>query len=144
MALDLENMTYEQKQTLKRRAIEERAYIAFGEIAEDLGELDYPENSPEKELLDRYIVEKMIKLGTLPLELKDGTIERKLKLKIPRMTESPTATAEMMRRWLNDFYGWNNIKKPTGLHKKNKNQLLGLYFGTLQHYKISLRDIVPE
>ena len=144
MALDLESMTYEQKQALRRKAIEERAYIAFGEIVEDLGELDYPEHSIEKELFDRYIVEKMIKLGTLPPRLEDGTIERKLKLKIPRMTESPTATAEMTRRWLNDFYGWNKIKKPKGLSKKNKNQLMRLYFGTLQYYRITLRDIVPE
>src|SRR3989344_2795024 len=95
-----EEMTLDEILNLKVGAIKQRTYVAFGEIVEHLGEdTNYPEDSVERELWDRYITEKMVRADGKHHE------PQEYRLKIPRMTESPTATAKMTRRWLNDFYG---------------------------------------
>jgi|TARA_B100001971_G_C18233596_1_gene565562 hypothetical protein len=143
MTIDLEERTYEKIIEDKELAIEGRAFQAFGEIVDHLGEnTDYPEGSIEKELYERYTTERMTRLGTLPDE--KGVIEKKTKYIVPGMTEPPRDTVGMMKMWLGDFYRANGIKPPKGFHRKNRNQLLGLYHGTLGTYGIKEKDIVQR
>lgn len=65
-------------------------------------------------------------------------------LKIPRRTENPSATYGMLRHWITDFCQQNDKSLPKGFHKKNKQQLMGMYRGMLDHYGIKQSDIVPQ
>lgn len=65
-------------------------------------------------------------------------------LKIPRRTENPSATYGMLKGWIKEFCQQNDKLLPKGFHKKNKQQLTGLYHGMLDHYGIKPSDIVPQ
>ncbi len=65
-------------------------------------------------------------------------------LKIPRRTENPSATYGMLKSWIRDFCQQNDKSLPKGFHKKNKQQLMGMYLGMLVHYGIKQSDIVPQ
>ena len=65
-------------------------------------------------------------------------------LKIPRRTENPSATYGMLDSWIRDFCRQNNKPLPKGFHNRNKQQLMGMYHGMLEHYGIKQSDIVPR
>lgn len=143
MVISLEDKTYEELIKDRELAIENRAFQAFGEIVDHLGEdTDFLEGSIERDLYEGYIAERMTRLGTLPNGI--GIVERKIRYIVPRMTEPPRKTVDMMKRWLQDFYNGNGLKLPKGFHRKNRRQLIGLYSGTLKDYDVQEKDIVQR
>ncbi len=63
---------------------------------------------------------------------------------IPRRTEDPSVTYGMLKNWIREFAEKNNLPLPKGFHKRDKEQLRGMYRGMLKYYDIRLTDIVPH
>ena len=63
---------------------------------------------------------------------------------IPRRTEDPSVTYGMLKSWIREFHRANEMKLPTGFQKRDKRQLLGMYYGMLRQYEITPSDIVPH
>ncbi|MDP3640230.1 MAG: hypothetical protein Q8R53_03445 [Nanoarchaeota archaeon] len=61
---------------------------------------------------------------------------------VPGMTENPCVTYGMVRRWIMDFHQMNEMKLPSGFYQRNKKQLVGMFYGMLGTYGISLEEIV--
>lgn len=64
------------------------------------------------------------------------------KYKVPGMTENPCVTYGMVRRWIMDFHKRNKMRLPKGFYRRNKRQLVGMFYGMLDTYEIRLEDIV--
>jgi len=61
---------------------------------------------------------------------------------VPGMTENPCVTSGMARRWIRDFHERNCLELPSGFYRRNKKQLVGMFYGMLETYGISLDEIV--
>ena len=66
------------------------------------------------------------------------------KYKIPKYHENPAATRNGVREWITRFHKHNNLKLPKRFHEKSKTQLLGMYYGMLDHYQIKISDLVSQ
>ncbi|MEK6853651.1 MAG: hypothetical protein AABX64_03125 [Nanoarchaeota archaeon] len=63
---------------------------------------------------------------------------------IPKHHEDPAATRNGLREWITRFHRYNKMELPKRFHKKNKPQLLGMYYGMLGHYQIKESDILSR
>ncbi len=63
---------------------------------------------------------------------------------VPGMTENPCVIYGMVRRWIMDFHQRNGMKLPKGFYQRDKTQLVGMFYGMLRTYEISLDEIVQK
>ncbi len=97
-------------------------------------------NLSEAEILEHFGEDSFEYLTYQHLQAERMELQR---LQIPRRTEDPSVTYQMLKSWIKEFSERNNKPLPKGFHQKNKCQLIGMYHGMLEHYGIKIEDIVP-
>lgn len=96
----------------------------------------------EKEILEHFGEESFEHLAYEHM-LADRLQRKKQpnKYVIPKYHENPAATRNGVREWITRFHRYNVLELPKRFHEKNKQQLLGMYHGMLNHYRIKTSDI---
>ncbi len=108
-------------------------------------------------LEDKLTAEELFEINSCIPTIRNCDYQRqhsKRKYRIPGMTENPALNYGMLRRWISDFVNDSENKKihmektgrelrlPPGFYKRNKKQLIGMFYGMLDHYSITIEDIV--
>jgi len=72
--------------------------------------------------------------------------EEERKLRIPRFTESPRNSDDLLDTFLKEFYDNNShIKRPRGLMSMSFNQKYAIYYGLQKRFGFSEDgDVVPK
>ena len=96
---------------------------------------------PEEEIFEHFGADSFEYLAYEHM-LADQMQQRRIR--IPRRSENPAVTRDMLRGWLREFHKMNGLELPTGFHKKKVRQLRGMYYGMLDQYHLTVADVVSR